>query len=141
MAGMPTYDTATYDTATSEERIVRTLAAVDPVRECGGFLFCGVCSAGLNADGEPHEPDCPWRLAVEWVAAWDAMYRRPPDEAAALARSAVSAARLGIGERIDARVREGATLADAVRDGQDDVSHDRGVACYLAYRESRGWEV
>jgi len=51
------------------EQIVRALAAADPICE-DAWYGCGLCgSVGVQAD--PHEPDCPWRLAVEWVAAQD----------------------------------------------------------------------
>jgi hypothetical protein len=49
------------------EQIVRALAAARPVASDG---LCGVCD-GWDSElmQERHEPDCPWRLAVEWVAA------------------------------------------------------------------------
>lgn len=48
--------------------IVRALAASDPVVERGDFLACSLCGAWRDEGGDEHEPDCPWRLAVEWVA-------------------------------------------------------------------------
>jgi hypothetical protein len=58
---------------TSPERIVRALAAADP-RPSGGEWWdrCALCeAANSSGDTEDHKPDCPWRLAVEWVAAQD----------------------------------------------------------------------
>ncbi len=47
------------------EQIVRALAAADPIGP--DKPWCDLCRG--NKDG--HDPDCPWRLAVEWVAAED----------------------------------------------------------------------
>ncbi len=47
------------------EKIVRALAAADPMQTYEDD--CALCSSAV-APGDPHEPDCPWRLAVEWVA-------------------------------------------------------------------------
>ncbi len=62
------------------EAIVRALADCAPVRmtEHGDRLACGLCDdevrEGATTTGhDMHEPDCPWRLAVEWVAAQDAL--------------------------------------------------------------------
>lgn len=53
------------------EQIVRALAAADPnVRGGWGGHRCAFCHAVRGI--EDHRPDCPWRLAVEWVAAQEA---------------------------------------------------------------------
>lgn len=64
------------------EEIVRALAAADPVVvsalnsgwEYAGTCYgpdyaCGVCRTEASLAPETHKPDCPWRLAVEWVEA------------------------------------------------------------------------
>lgn len=54
------------------EQIVRALAVADPVEHQPGWpAVCGLCTAEGKGNRfvEEHEPDCPWRLAVEWVAA------------------------------------------------------------------------
>jgi hypothetical protein len=53
--------------------IVRALAATDPVAYEGdrteGDYVCAVCQQyAEDAGSVEHAPDCPWRLAVEWVA-------------------------------------------------------------------------
>lgn len=53
------------------EQIVRALAGADPAQRTGAW--CGLCGTVLIAQPgdeakRDHEPDCPWRLAVEWVA-------------------------------------------------------------------------
>jgi hypothetical protein len=54
------------------ERIVRALAARNYPTDDSGYDVCGLCEAS-DHDGQfgplIHEPDCPWRLAREWVAA------------------------------------------------------------------------
>ena len=50
------------------ERIVRALAAKDAPRSKVDDLQCGLCEEYI-APLEEHAADCPWRLAVEWVAA------------------------------------------------------------------------
>jgi hypothetical protein len=61
------------------ERIVRALASADP-KAFSSFeeRVCGLCWAKpVTGDIEDvelldptkHKPDCPWRLAKEWVAA------------------------------------------------------------------------
>lgn len=53
------------------EQIVRALAAADPVVIVPGAPWgfeCGLCGARTGG----HTPDCPWRLAVEWVAGEEA---------------------------------------------------------------------
>lgn len=58
------------------EGIVRALAAEEAPVD-GEFFYCHLCKAdwGLGAFEAPynnpaeHKPDCPWRLAREWVAA------------------------------------------------------------------------
>lgn len=67
------------------EAIVRALAAADPTAEIGEgertSIECVLCGGELQfPHGVCHELDCPWRLAVEWVAA----SRGPHDDAAAL---------------------------------------------------------
>lgn len=55
------------------EQIVRALAAAVP-RTHYDRGECNLCEAMAdNTVGavDQHEPDCPWRLAVEWVAAAD----------------------------------------------------------------------
>ncbi len=56
------------------EQIVRALAAVDPGPDAQGCRFCeGWVGRGYAwHPPTPHDADCPWRLAVEWVAAQDA---------------------------------------------------------------------
>jgi hypothetical protein len=50
------------------EQIVRALAAVErPITVEGGLVRCVLC--GEMLDGGQHDPDCPWRLAREWVKA------------------------------------------------------------------------
>ncbi len=50
------------------EAIVRALAAAtEPID--ASYKLCALC--GGRYEDDPHEPDCPWRLAVEWVAAND----------------------------------------------------------------------
>lgn len=56
------------------ELIVRALAAADaPVEaEFGMCMLCPMEFRTLDErykDPSAHEPDCPWRLAREWVAA------------------------------------------------------------------------
>jgi hypothetical protein len=54
------------------EQIVRALAAADPnVHSAGMWHSCGLCYKSLPIEAADHEPDCPWRLAAEWVAAAD----------------------------------------------------------------------
>ncbi len=64
------------------EQIVRALAAADPVAYDGdrwdGDYACTLCDGRWSERGgdvaaraSSHEPDCPWRLAREWVAAQD----------------------------------------------------------------------
>lgn len=58
------------------EEIVRTLAAKS-APQCDSIppRTCLLCEAEAQGDAywlagpEEHKPDCPWRLAVEWVAA------------------------------------------------------------------------
>ncbi len=58
--------------ACDPETIVRALAALDPRANLTGDLDCPFCCAYIgdprDDDWITHEPDCPWRLAVEWVA-------------------------------------------------------------------------
>ncbi len=50
------------------EEIVRALAAADLAPGGDSCRLCG--PAGFEPESvADHEPDCPWRLAVEWVAA------------------------------------------------------------------------
>ena len=51
------------------ERIIRLLAATDPVVERGDYHWCAVSQCRLPLDPKDHDDDCPWRLAVEWVEA------------------------------------------------------------------------
>jgi hypothetical protein len=52
------------------EQIVRALAAADLAQGGDQCRLCG--PAGFEPESlADHEPDCPWRLAVEWVAAQD----------------------------------------------------------------------
>ncbi len=63
---MPTYD------AVTPEAIVRALAAKNPVayNRVAYADACTVCLAERGVvTGLHHHSDCPWRLAVEWVAA------------------------------------------------------------------------
>lgn len=54
------------------EQIVRALAALDPDYHTTGMWHgCGLCEAALPVYVTDHKPDCPWRLAVEWVAQQD----------------------------------------------------------------------
>jgi hypothetical protein len=46
------------------EEIVRALAAREAPRATYSDLQCGLCDGYFNA----HAADCPWRLALEWVA-------------------------------------------------------------------------
>jgi hypothetical protein len=48
------------------ERIVRDLAA-GSVAIDEGYIYCTLCDGATVADPE-HDPTCPWRRAVEWVA-------------------------------------------------------------------------
>jgi hypothetical protein len=48
-------------------RIVRALAAAEPNYHSGTWHVCHLCGASLPVEAAEHEPDCPWRLAVEWV--------------------------------------------------------------------------
>lgn len=48
---------------TSPEQIVRALAAAEPIYDG----HCAMCH--VHRLDDEHKPDCPWRLAVEWVAA------------------------------------------------------------------------
>ncbi len=55
------------------EQIVRALAAADPTYvDHEGDRECALCDAWTLRFASGHAPDCPWRLAVEWVAAQDA---------------------------------------------------------------------
>lgn len=59
-----------WDSAMTElESIVRAIAAAEPPldRELGDCLLCQ-SSKGDNWRPEDHEPDCPWRQAMEWTA-------------------------------------------------------------------------
>ncbi len=59
------------------EQIVRALAARGPVAEvitaADEHRHCTLCHVergpAVPLDDFNHQPDCPWRLAVEWVAA------------------------------------------------------------------------
>ena len=55
--------------AQAAERIVRALAAGSPVTHQNDWHWCELCDADLPIRSGDHEPECPWRLAVEWVAA------------------------------------------------------------------------
>lgn len=56
------------------EEIVRALAAADPIAAERDDLVCALCASAVWApEGLDHASDCPWRLAVEWVAATDAV--------------------------------------------------------------------
>lgn len=63
------------------EVIVRALAEMDPAVLRDGdwddYLSCGCCDMDevpkaeekvVLADPSRHEPDCPWRMAKEWVS-------------------------------------------------------------------------
>lgn len=63
--------------AEAAEDIVRALAAGCPTRRSlapdhpmPDITLCGLCGCHMTAVDVPeqHEHDCPWRLAVEWVA-------------------------------------------------------------------------
>lgn len=65
------------------EIIVRALAAGDPTAadEHDGTPYCTLCdTAKWNGLARPanHDPDCPWRLAVEWVSLSAAAVRPGP---------------------------------------------------------------
>lgn len=55
------------------EAIVRAIAAADPVVYRGDYhyVLCSMCGVEKwpRFDVDEHKPDCPWRLAAEWVAA------------------------------------------------------------------------
>lgn len=59
------------------EQIVRALAAADPttIDDDRRWTRCGLCARqgriANSRDPRHHDPACPWRLAVEWVAAHD----------------------------------------------------------------------
>jgi hypothetical protein len=55
---------------TKAEQIVRALAAADPIHvDLRYTTACALCDAAGRFESEAsHKPDCPWRLAVEWVA-------------------------------------------------------------------------
>lgn len=55
------------------EQIVRALAAREPIHDGS----CAICQT-YRLDAE-HQPDCPWRLAVEWVAVQGGGPGRPAD--------------------------------------------------------------
>ncbi len=108
------------------EAIVRALAAADPRHHIEGTAWqitCGLCSPVARPDSraapttEGHEPDCPWRLAVEWCAAEDtrqaniAAARKLHDDA--LRHLAASA---GVPSWVD---EAEAALARAAAGGQD----------------------
>ncbi len=72
-SGRPSVPVSPRVSATAEQ-IVRALAAASPVvHRSDGWARCGVCAAGGyigdGRDADDHDPDCPWRLAVEWVDA------------------------------------------------------------------------
>jgi hypothetical protein len=50
-------------------QIIRALAAAEPVACIGEDLVCALCDSDRWVPDMDHEPDCPWRQAVEWVAA------------------------------------------------------------------------
>jgi hypothetical protein len=50
------------------EQIVRALAAADLTVQDHGLTGCALCDRYLPVLTADHEPDCPWRLAVEWVS-------------------------------------------------------------------------
>jgi hypothetical protein len=54
----------------SPQDIVRALAAADPIQHSedpDAFAhWCVLCDTSNPVDARDHEPDCPWRLAVEW---------------------------------------------------------------------------
>ncbi len=58
--------------ACDPETIVRALAAADAGEHCDYGESCAICGAGRPDGDKPlvtdHDRDCPWRLAVEWVA-------------------------------------------------------------------------
>lgn len=79
------------------EQIVRALAAADPVvMRSDGYLRCGLCTVnGFSPlPAEKHWDDCPWRLAVEWVAEQDGP-RANPTKVALAVREAVADHRAG----------------------------------------------
>ena len=52
------------------DRIVRMLAAIDPITEGPNYWhWCVVCNERLVLSVDDHPETCPWRLAVEYVAA------------------------------------------------------------------------
>lgn len=54
------------------EAIVRALAAANTCTyEEEDWHSCVLCLASLPVRAADHEPECPWRLAVEWVEATD----------------------------------------------------------------------
>lgn len=49
------------------EQIVRALAAADPTRnDWHSCAFCG--RHPIDRTASKHDPDCSWRMAVEWIA-------------------------------------------------------------------------
>lgn len=56
------------------EQIVRALATADPwYADDDERHYCALCGSRLDrGQADDHEPDCPWRLAVEWVQGADA---------------------------------------------------------------------
>ncbi len=53
------------------EQIVRALAAADPTVSSGEWDWCGTCDSRWPIEADDHDPACPWRMAVEWVAEQD----------------------------------------------------------------------
>lgn len=70
---------------TDPESIVRALAARTPANnfDRNGDRVCALCRETYpDEDKDSHEPDCPWRLAVEWVAAVDVTPPSTPTDTA-----------------------------------------------------------
>ena len=54
------------------EEIVLALAGMDPIEHGDDQHWCVICGAYVPICLDDHDPDCPWRLAVEHVASLEA---------------------------------------------------------------------
>lgn len=53
------------------EEIIRALVEATTVAGDDNYHWCVLCQAGAPLVLKDHSPVCPWRLAVEYVAAID----------------------------------------------------------------------
>lgn len=62
-------DCPTLRKAKTAEEIVRALAEKEPIEDDGEYHWCVLCKVDLPTKPEDHKPDCPYRMAHEWIEA------------------------------------------------------------------------